>query len=98
VSAETATGGSQTEYIQHHLEFLQWHVGEHPFWTINLDSVVIMLVLAALFTFFFIRTARKATAGVPGKFQTFVEMVVTTVDGLVRETFHGQSKFIARWR
>ncbi|MDQ3287295.1 MAG: F0F1 ATP synthase subunit A [Pseudomonadota bacterium] len=95
MSAETATGGSQTDYIQHHLEFLQWHVGEHPFWTINLDSVGFMLILAGLFTFFFIRTARKATAGVPGKFQTFVEMVVTTVDGLVRETFHGRSKFIA---
>ncbi|MDQ3269194.1 MAG: F0F1 ATP synthase subunit A, partial [Pseudomonadota bacterium] len=95
MSAETATGGSQTDYIQHHLHFLQWHVGEGKFWTINVDSVVIMLILAGLFTFFFIRTARKATAGVPGKFQTFVEMVVTTVDGLVRETFHGRSKFIA---
>ncbi len=95
MSAETATGGSQTEYIQHHLHFLQWQVGEGKFWTINVDSVVIMLLLAGLFAFFFIRTARKATAGVPGKFQTFVEMVVTAVDGLVRETFHGQSKFIA---
>jgi F-type H+-transporting ATPase subunit a len=32
---------------------------------------------------------------VPGKFQTAVEMVVTFVDGLVRETFHGRSKLIA---
>ena len=95
MSAETATGGSQTEYIQHHLHFLQWQVGEGKFWTINVDSVLFMLIMASLFTFFFIRTARKATAGVPGKFQTFVEMVVTTVDGLVRETFHGRSKFIA---
>lgn len=95
MSVETASDGGSTEYIQHHLHFLQWQVGEGPFWTINLDSVFFMLALSALFLFFFIRAARKATAGVPGKFQTLVEMVVTGVDSLVRETFHGDSKFIA---
>jgi F-type H+-transporting ATPase subunit a len=45
--------------------------------------------------FFFLRASRKATAGVPGKFQTLVEIVVGFVDGLVRETFHGRSKLIA---
>ncbi|HEY0661824.1 MAG TPA: F0F1 ATP synthase subunit A [Lysobacter sp.] len=94
-TVEAASGGGQTEYIQHHLHFLQWKVGEGAFWTINLDSVFFMLLLSSLFLFFFIRTARKATAGVPGKFQTAIEMVVTFVDGLVRETFHGRSKFIA---
>lgn len=63
--------------------------------TINLDSVLISLGLSALFLFFFIRAARKATAGVPGTFQSIVEAVVGFVDGLVRETFHAQSKFIA---
>ena len=63
--------------------------------TINVDSVLFTLALSALFLFFFLRTARKATAGVPGKFQAFVEMVVEFVDGLVRETFHGRSKLIA---
>jgi F-type H+-transporting ATPase subunit a len=96
VSAETpASGGGQTEYIQHHLHHLQWHVGDGKFMTINLDSVLFTFALAALFAFFFIRTARRATPGVPGRFQAFVEMVVTFVDGLVRETFHGRSRFIA---
>ncbi len=95
MSVDTASGGSSTEYIQHHLQFLQWNFREGAFWTINLDSVFFMLALSALFVFFFIRAARKATAGVPGKFQAFVEIVVTGVDGLVRETFHGNSKFIA---
>ena len=63
--------------------------------TINIDSVLFTLVLSSLFLFFFIRTARKATAGVPGKFQAGVEMIVGFVDGLVRETFHGRSKLIA---
>ena len=87
--------GGLTEYIQHHLKHLQWHVGEGKFMVINIDSVIFTLVLSALFLFFFLRTARKATAGVPGKFQTGVEMVVGFVDGLVRETFHGRSKMIA---
>jgi F-type H+-transporting ATPase subunit a len=95
VIAESASGGGSTEYIQHHLKHLQWHVGDGKFMTINIDSVIITLVLSALFLFFFLRTARKATAGVPGKFQTGVEMVVGFVDGLVRETFHGRSKMIA---
>ena len=63
--------------------------------TINIDSVFFTLVMSVLFLFFFLRTARKATAGVPGKFQAGVEMVVGFVDGLVRETFHGRSKLIA---
>lgn len=95
MSAESASGGGSTEYIQHHLKHLQWHVGEGKFMAINIDSVIITLVLSAVFLFFFLRTARKATAGVPGKFQTGVEMVVGFVDGLVRETFHGRSKMIA---
>lgn len=63
--------------------------------TLNIDSVVITLALSLLFLFFFLRVSRKATAGVPGKFQAGVEMVVGFVDGLVRETFHGRSKLIA---
>ena len=63
--------------------------------TINIDTLFFTLVLSVLFLFFFLRTARKATAGVPGKFQALVEMVVGFVDGLVRETFHGRSKLIA---
>jgi F-type H+-transporting ATPase subunit a len=95
VSAETATGGSQTEYIQHHLQHLQLSVGDSTFMTLNVDTLFFTLVLSLLFVVFFIRSARKATAGVPGKVQTAVEMVVTFVDGLVRETFHGRSKLIA---
>ncbi len=95
MSAESASGGGSTEYIQHHLQHLQWQVGEGKFMTINIDSVFFTLLMSGLFLFFFLRTARKATAGVPGKFQSAVEMVVGFVDGLVRETFHGRSKLIA---
>ena len=95
MSAESASGGGSTQYIQHHLQHLQWQVGEGKFMAINIDSVFFTLVMAVLFLFFFLRTARKATVGVPGKFQCAVEMIVGFVDGLVRETFHGRSKLIA---
>ena len=62
MSAETASGGGATEYIQHHLHHLQWQVGEGKFMTINIDSVLFTLLLSSLFLFFFIRTARKATS------------------------------------
>ena len=90
-----AASGDSTAYIQHHLQHLQWQVGDSKFMTINVDSVIFSLLACAVFLFFFVRTARKATPGVPGKFQTAVEMVVGFVDGLVRETFHGRSKLIA---
>lgn len=89
------SGGGATEYIQHHLHHLQLKVGDGGFMTLNLDTLFFTLVLSFLFVFFFIFTARKATAGVPGKFQAMVEIVVGFVDGLVRETFHGRSKLIA---
>src|SRR5690606_31604113 len=63
--------------------------------TLNVDTLFFTAVLSLLFLFFFLRTARKATAGVPGKFQALVEIIVGFVDGLVRETFHGRSKLIA---
>ncbi|HET8764889.1 MAG TPA: F0F1 ATP synthase subunit A [Rhodanobacter sp.] len=93
-ATEPATGGS-TEYINHHLHHLQVKVGDGAFMTLNVDTLFFTLVLSALFVFFFLRAARKATPGVPGKFQSLVEIVVGFVDGLVRETFHGRSKLIA---
>ena len=94
MAAEQSTG-SQTEYIQHHLHHLQWHIGESKFMTINIDSVFFLLLMSVLFIGLFLYVSRRATAGVPGKLQCALEMVVTGIDGLVRETFHGQSKFIA---
>lgn len=95
VAAESESSGGATQYITHHLQHLQWSVGDGKFMTINVDSILFSLLLSGLFLTVFLVTARRATAGVPGKFQAFVEMVVTFVDGMVRETFHGRSKLIA---
>ena len=87
--------GGQTEYIQHHLHHLQVSVGTGKFWTLNVDSIFFLLLLSAIFLFVFLRIARRATAGVPGKMQCALELLVTFVDGLVKETFHGSTRFIA---
>jgi F-type H+-transporting ATPase subunit a len=89
-AAEAAPTGS--EYIVHHLGNLQHGQG---FWTLNVDSIFFSVLLGVLFTGSFWLAARKATTGVPGQFQSFVETVVEFVDTQVRDSFHGTSKLIA---
>ncbi len=81
-----------TEYIVHHLTNL--HVGE-GFWNLHLDSIFYAVVLGILFTGSFWFAARSATAGVPGRWQNFVEIMVEFVDTQVKDSFHGTSKLIA---
>ena len=61
----------------------------------HIDSVVFDLAITLLFLVSFILVARRATSGVPGKFQAFVEIVVEFIDDIVKDTFHGKSKLIA---
>ena len=73
-------GPTANEYISHHLVNL--HVGQ-GFWTFHLDTLI-MSGLVGLAVFGLMAYAgRRATAGVPGKLQCAVEMVVLFVDGLV---------------
>jgi len=96
MSAELEHAGGQgptpNEYIGHHLLNLQYGEG---FWTYNVDSIFFSVVLGLVFVVSFYLAARKATAGVPGKFQLFVEVMVDFIDTQVRDTFHGTSKLIA---
>jgi F-type H+-transporting ATPase subunit a len=85
------------EYIRHHLTFLsnkEAH-GIVDFSVINWDSVFFSLLLAVLFAGAFYAAARKANAGVPTKFQNFVELIIEFVDTQVKDTFHGTTKLIA---
>jgi F-type H+-transporting ATPase subunit a len=90
-------GGSATDYIVHHETFLSNKVpqGILDFTAINLDTVFFSVLLAVLFGGAFYLAARRATLGVPGKFQLFVEVLVAEVDKQVRDTFHGSSRLIA---
>ncbi len=88
---------SANEYILHHLTFLsnKEPSGVADFSVIHLDSIFFSVLLAVLFGGSFYLAARKATTGVPGKFQNFVELVVEFIDAQVRDSFHGTSKLLA---
>ena len=89
-----ATGEALTPqgYIQHHLTNL--HVGE-GFWTWHIDSLFFSVGLGVLFLWIFRSVGKKATSGVPGKLQCFIEMIVEFVDNSVKESFHGRNAVIA---
>ena len=85
-----------SEYIQHHLSFNTHSVGEGSFWTLNVDSLVMSVVLGLLVMGLVWLVARKATSGVPSKGQAFVELIFGFVDEQVKNIFHGdRHSFIA---
>ena len=74
----------QSAYIQHHLVHLN-NLGEKQsaiahFEVINYDSLFWSIAMGAIVVLVLWSAARKATAGVPGRFQGFVEMIVDMVD------------------
>jgi F-type H+-transporting ATPase subunit a len=87
---------SSTEYILHHLTFLSNRrpSGILDFSAINLDSVFFSVLLAVAFGGLFYAAARRATTGVPDRFQNFVEWLVELVDAQVNDIFHARSRFI----
>jgi F-type H+-transporting ATPase subunit a len=88
------SAGEQTisGYIQHHLTNAT--VGE-GFWTLNIDTLAWSVVLGFVFILSFRAVAKKATTGVPGKWQACVEMIVEFVDNTVKSNYHGTSPLIA---
>jgi F-type H+-transporting ATPase subunit a len=95
MAASEGGSGGLTGYIGHHLTHLTVNQGHGKFWAFHLDSVAFAVGLGLLFLVLLISVARRATSGVPGKFQAAVEILVEMVDGTVKETFHGTSKLIA---
>ena len=92
MASEAGATVNPTEYIVHHLTNLS--VGE-GFWTLHLDSLGFSIALGVLFSAVFYFAARGATAGVPRGMQSFVELLVETVNAQVREGFHGSSQIVA---
>jgi F-type H+-transporting ATPase subunit a len=79
------------EYISHHL--VNFHVG-HGFWTFHLDTLIMSGLVGIVVFGLMARCARRATPGVPGKFQAFVEIVIGMVDQQCRDTFHGKNALV----
>ncbi len=67
------------------------------FSVVNIDSIVVGVLMGALMLLVFWSAARKATSGVPGRFQAAVEMLVEMVDNQAKANIHNAQsrKFIA---
>jgi len=81
---------SAGEYIIHHLHHLQnqKQMAVVDFSVINLDSVFFTVVIGVLACWLLWLAARKATAGVPGRFQAGVEMLVEMVENQAKGIVH----------
>jgi F-type H+-transporting ATPase subunit a len=90
MAAETAPP-TANEYISHHLVNL--HVGQ-GFWTFHLDTLIMSGLVGLTVFGLMAYVARRATPGVPGKLQAFVEIVLNMIDQQVRDTFHGKSAIV----
>ncbi len=100
---------TSAEYIKHHLQNLTYgrlpdgslgiaHSAEEAkamgFWALNLDTVLMSLLLGAVFLFMFSRAAKSATAGTPGGLQNFCEWAIEFIDSSVRGSFSGKNNMI----
>ncbi|HEY0822645.1 MAG TPA: F0F1 ATP synthase subunit A [Ramlibacter sp.] len=98
-SAAAAHGPTAGEYIVHHLTFLQNKPPANvvDFSVFNWDSLFWAILLGVLSCFFLWKAARKATSGVPGRFQAAVEILVEMVDSQAKGIVHNANsrKFVA---
>jgi len=87
------------EYIVHHLTHLQNQKPNGPldFSVFNMDSLFWGILLGIVASFLLYKAARKATSGVPGRFQAAVELLVEMVDNQAKGIVHSAEsrKFVA---
>ena len=90
MAAEEGHALTAGEYIVHHLT----HFGTGKpqglvdFSVVNFDSVIFSALIGAIGCFFLWRAARKATSGVPGRFQAAVEILFELVDNEAKGIVH----------
>ena len=82
---------SATGYISHHLTHLK---GTLFGGLVHVDTLVTSLILGIATVWLLYSAARKATPGVPGKWQAAVELLVDFVDDQVKSVFPGNRAFV----
>ncbi len=91
------------EYIMHHLTNLT-NTGEAQglnaeniinFSIFNVDTLIWSVLAGVLGFMIFYRAARRATSGVPGRFQMAIEILVEMVDNQAKTLVNGDRRFIA---
>ena len=98
MAAESVGAPTAGEYIQHHLHHLQKDFAFNDvvqkkivdFGVFNLDSVFWSVLLGVIGCFVMWRAARHATAGVPGRFQAAMEILVEMVDNQAKGVIHNE--------
>jgi F-type H+-transporting ATPase subunit a len=98
-TVETAAEHAPTagEYISHHLGHLtNVHQGFIvDFKVINYDTVFWSILMGVIGVFVLWLGTRRATSGVPGRFQGAIEAVVEMVEDQSKSIIHGDRRFIA---
>jgi F-type H+-transporting ATPase subunit a len=81
---------SAGEYIIHHLTHLQNHKAGNvvDFTVFNFDSLFFSVLVGVLGCWMLWAAARKATSGVPGRFQAAVEVLVEMVENQAKGIVH----------
>jgi F-type H+-transporting ATPase subunit a len=99
MASESGGGHEETfsGYIHHHLQNLASgkQSSLFDFSIIHWDTLFFALLTAAIVLLVMRAAARRATAGVPGKLQTAVEMLVEMVDEQAKAMVHGNLSYIA---
>jgi F-type H+-transporting ATPase subunit a len=100
MSLEATTGKPEpTEYIIEHLTNLNntGHAQSNiiDFSVINYDTIFWSALMGLLAVTVLMFAARRATSGVPGRFQALIEMVVEMVDTQAKDIIHGDRRNIA---
>jgi len=88
-AAQTPSG-----YIAHHLTNFRVSFADGGFWHVNVDTIIMSWALGILSLGFIWLVARKATPGVPGRTQAFVEILFDFIDGTVKDVFPGSRVFL----
>jgi F-type H+-transporting ATPase subunit a len=99
MATDQAAGHAPTasEYIVHHLGHLSTSHQDKivDFSVINIDTVFWSVAMGVVGCLVMWMAARRATAGVPGRFQAAVEILVEMVENQSKAIVHGDRRFIA---
>jgi F-type H+-transporting ATPase subunit a len=93
----TAEAPTATEYIVHHLTHLSTSKQKFivDFSVFNLDTIFFSVLCLVLTLWMLRAAAKRATAGVPTKFQAAIELLVEMVEEQSKSIVHGDRSFIA---
>lgn len=90
--ADPVSAPTPSEYIVHHLQHLQSDKQGFivDFSVVNYDTLFWSIAMGVITLFFLYRAARRATSGVPGRFQAGVEILVEMVNDNAKAIVHSE--------